>query len=126
MSGTETTILFDNVCTIVCVLIGICCEDNVTELITGGVDVTSLVVKLLPTIGGISILDFLIFSGSIFVLKLVASVIVGCTVLIGVCNVVDEPTIIVPLASELIELFELSFAGITVGVLAPVFLFLLV
>ena len=60
------------------------------------------------------------------VLKLVASVIVVCTLLLDTACCTTELTAITtePLASELTDWFEFSFP-ITVGVRAPVFLFLL-
>lgn len=69
---------------------------------------------------------FFVFSGSVVVLKLVASVIVGCTLLFETACCTTELTAITtePLASELADWFEFSFP-ITVGVRAPVFLFLL-
>lgn len=72
-------------------------------------------------------LTFFDFSGSVVVLKLVASVIVGCMLLLGsACCITDvTETTTDPLASELADWFEFSFP-MTVGVRAPVFLFLVV
>lgn len=75
---------------------------------------------------GLSTFNFFDFSGSVVVLKLVASVMVVCTLLLetACCTTELTATTTEPLASELTDWFEFSFP-ITVGVRAPVFLFLL-